>query len=120
MPEPAHANANRPGKVAAHDVFRWMTILAFAACALLWSNPARAVLDTALYDGEPGGAPLPSASCLEYASETTAESYSGLQSLILEPSPWHTPKLILYCGGAERRNLSGYDVIDFYTRAADP
>jgi len=27
---------------------------------------------------------------------------------------------LLYCGGYPRRNLSGYDVIEFYMHAADP
>ena len=113
-------NSIEKSRLASGWTFRWGAVFALATCVLLAAIPAGAVPDTVLYDGEPGGSPLPSASCVEYVSETTAESYSGLQSLLLEPSPWHRPKLILYCDSGGRRNLSGYDAIDFYTRAADP
>ncbi|MFQ5859001.1 MAG: hypothetical protein ACE5LU_25655, partial [Anaerolineae bacterium] len=76
--------------------------------------------DLVLYDGEPGSAPLPDPSCTEYAADTTEASCSGTHSLRLNPDPWHKPALRLYCAGQPRRNLSGYDIIEFHMRAADP
>jgi hypothetical protein len=78
------------------------------------------VADQVLYDGEPGSVPLADPSCVEYAADTTEAAHSGSHSLKLLADPWHSPSLNLYCGGYPRRNLSGYDVIEFTMRAADP
>jgi hypothetical protein len=78
------------------------------------------VADQVLYDGEPGSVPLADPSCVEYATDTTEAAHGGSHSLKLLADPWHSPALKLYCGGYPRRNLSSYDVIEFYMRAADP
>ncbi len=102
---------------------RLITLTAFALLTLLPPSTlatTRVTADQVLYDGEPGSVPLADPSCVEYATDTTEAAHSGSHSLKLLADPWHSPSLKLYCGGHPRRNLSGYDVIEFYLRAADP
>jgi hypothetical protein len=101
---------------------RLITLAAFTLVTLLPpSTPAttQVTTDQILYDGEPGSVPLADLSCVEYAADTTEAAHGGSHSLKLLADPWHSPALKLYCGGSPRRNLSGYDVIEFYMRAAD-
>ena len=90
-------------------------IAVLAVVALLSAETvARAEVDTTLYNGDGSSA---AASCPEYATSAAGQGCGGSVGLRLVPDAWHEPALNLYCGGAPRRDLSGFDVIDFNIRS---
>ncbi|NQY92446.1 MAG: hypothetical protein HRT46_12440, partial [Deltaproteobacteria bacterium] len=76
--------------------------------------------DLPLYDGEPGSVPwYTPTGCIEYAENTPEAARSGTTGFEGAPDPWHRPMMTMYCNGAGRPDLSTFDAIEFYYRAAD-
>lgn len=74
----------------------------------------------ALYDGEPGSAPLADNCAVNAVANSAEAAYTGSYSFKTTPTPWHNPTMRLYCSTGVRKNFSASSTIKFYFRAADP
>jgi len=95
-----------------------LLVLALGLVAL--AAPPALAEDLLLYDGEPGSVPwYTPTGCIEYAENTPGAARSGTTGFEGTPTPWHRPMMTMYCNGAGRPDLSHFDAIEFYYRAAD-
>ncbi len=94
----------------------WVAVIPF----VLFAGGAAAE-DLLLYNGEPGGLAWHGPTCAQYADNQNAQAaFTGNFGYLGQPTKYHRPNLRVYCNGKGRPNLSVYDGIAFWYRAADP
>ena len=57
--------------------------------------------------------------CLKYSELVNFEGVNETNALKLTPDRWHSPAVVFYCGGENRRDFTAYDVIQFDFRSPD-